>query len=291
MARGNALAAEGLVGPAAHAVNTNPGWISPDLKKNKPAQIYWGSFEASTIDIFPAKGVNPPLKGQITTGLSEPERLFVDAALNVYATNRGNNTITAYKRDATTPFITISKGISAPTGLTVDAAGTVYCANVGNGTVTEYPKGQTSPSLTISISAEYLAIDGSDNLYVSNGRGVTEFASGSTTGKSIPLIIGSPGALAVDNAGNIIIIDADANTIDVFPAGQNMPSKQIAVTSGVAFGLSLDKAENLVYASVEAKGGFIVQSLAYPKGTVLVNKLTSVTDGDWPIAANPDAVL
>jgi hypothetical protein len=173
----------------------------------------------------------------------------------------------------------------------VDAAGTVYCANVGNGTVTEYPQGQTSPSLTISIAAEYLAIDGSDNLYVSDGSGVTKFAPGSTTGKRIPLIIGSSGALAVDSSGNIIIIDADANMIDVFPAGQKTPSKQIAVTSGVAFGLSLDKAENLIYASVEAKGGFIVQSLAYPNGTVLVNKLTSVTDGDWPIAASPDAVL
>jgi hypothetical protein len=97
--------------------------------------------------------------------------------------------------------------------------------------------------------------------------------------------------LEVDNSGNIIIIDDAANTIDVFPAGQNTPSKQIAVTSGVAFGLSLDKAENLVYATVEGRGGFIVQSLAYPNGTVLVNKLTSATDGDWPIAASPDAVL
>ena len=260
-ARGNVLAdrraSEGLVRAPGHAANTRPGWISPEKRRHrKSALIYWGSYFNSTIDIFSAKGTNPPMKGQITNGLSNPERLFVDKALSVYATNLGNDTITAYKRGATTPFLTISNGVSNPTGLTVDSAGTVYCANVGNDTVTVYPKGQTSPSLTISISGpEYLAIDGSDNLYVSTGLGVTEFAPGSTSGKALGLTIGSPGALEVDKAGNIIVIDSSANTIDVFPAGQTTPSKQIAVTAGSPFALSLNKAETAVYASVEVSGG------------------------------------
>ena len=258
-----------------------------DIKK---ALIYWGSYDNSTIDFFSAKGSNPPEKGQITNGLSNPERLFVDKALNVYATNLGNNTITAYKRGAGAPFLTISSDVSNPTGLTIDAAGTVYCANVGNGTVTEYPKGQTSPSLTISIPREYLAIDSSDNLYVSTGTGVTEFAPGSTSGKDLGLNVGSPRALEVDKAGNIIVIDSDAGSIDVFPVGQTEPSKKIAVTSGFPFALSLNKAETALYVSVEASGPFIVQEVAYPNGTTLTNKLTT-GDGEWPIAVSPDAVL
>ena len=123
------------------------------------ALIYWGSYDSNTIDFFSAKGTNPPEKGQITTGLSNPERLVVDKFLNVYATNLGNDTITAYKRGATSPFLTISDGVSTPTGLSVDAAGTVYCANVGNDTITEYPKGKTTPSVTIEAFAEYLAND------------------------------------------------------------------------------------------------------------------------------------
>jgi hypothetical protein len=285
-------ASEGLVRPPAHAANTRPGWISPDKSRHKKSLIYWGDYDHNSIDIFSAKGTNPPVKGQITSGLSNPERLFVDKALNVYATNLGNSTITAYKRGATTPFLTISNGVNYPTGLTVDAAGTVYCANFGSDTVTEYPKGQTSPSLTISISSpEYLAIDKSDNLYVSTGLGVTEFAPGATTGKGLGLTIGSPGALEVDKAGNIIVIDQSANTIDVFPAGQTAPSKQIAVTAGLPFALSLNKAENVVYVTVGVSGGFVVQDLAYPNGTTLSNKLTTITDGEWPIAVSPDAVL
>jgi hypothetical protein len=301
-ARENALTdrreADGLVRPPAHVANTHAGWISPDRRRKhrKPTEIYWGDYVNNTIDIFSAKGTNPPMKGQITSGLSNPERLFVDKALNVYATNIGYGdygNITAYKRGATTPFLTISNGVNRPTGLTVDAAGNVYCANVGNDTVTVYPKGKTSPSLTIPISSspEYLAIDRSDNLYVSTGLSVMEFAPGSTTGKDLGLTIGSPGALEVDKAGNIIVIDSSANTIDVFPAGQTTPSKKISVTAGAPFALSLNKAETAVYASVEVSGGFIVQDVAYPNGTTMANKITTITDGDWPIAVSPDAVL
>lgn len=280
--------ARGLV-VAPHGTARSGGWIAPDAKKKK-GLIYWGDYNNSSIAIFSAKGTNPPQKGTITTGLSNPERLFVDKSLNIYATNIGNGTITAYKRGATSPFLTISDGVNRPTGLTVDSAGTVYCANVGNATITEYPKGQTTPSLTLDDGAEYLAIDAKDNLYASAGNGVIEFAPGSTTGTNLNLNIGSPGALEVDKSGNIIIIDASANTIDVFPAGQTSPSEKIAVTAGTPFALTLNKKETEVFASVEVSGGFIVQQLDYPKGTSMINKITML-DGQWPIAISPDAVL
>jgi hypothetical protein len=290
--RRNETLARGF-GNAPAARVTSAGWISPDAKKKKTKPlIYWANFGSNAVYIYSAKGTNPPEKGEITTGISNPERLFVDASLDVYATNLGNNTVTGYKPGATSPFLTISDGVDTPTGLTVDAAGTVYCANVGDSTVTEYPKGKTSPSLTISItgSPEYLAVDAKDNLYVSTGTGVIEFAPGSTQGKDLDLDMGSPSAIELDKSGNIIAIDASANSIDVFPAGQTQPSKVVPVTAGTAFALSLDKKENAVYASVEESAGFIVQQLDYPGGTSLSDKIAS-GPGDWPIAVSPDAVL
>jgi hypothetical protein len=303
---GNALTdrqiADGLVKPPARAANTRPGWLSPDLRADKPPLIYWGDFFNNTIDVFSAEGVNPPLMGQITNGVSEPQRLFVDAKLDLYATNVGNNTITAYRHD-TKPFLTISNGVEGPTGLTVDAAGTVYAANTENETITEYPAGQTAPSLTITmpplLTPEYLAVDRSGNLYVSvlggsTLSGVLEFSPGSTSGKNLGLVIGLAGALEVDRSGNIIIVDSASNQIDVFSPGQTTPSKQIAVTAGGPFALSLNGDETLLYATVEtSSGGFIVQDVDYPNGTAMENKITNVvTDGDeWPIAVSPDAVL
>lgn len=290
----NRLRASGQ-GARAHAVaSVARGWLSPDAKRHKhKALIYWGNYDSNTITIFSAKGVNGKQEGQISTGLSNPERLFVDKQRNVYATNIGNNTITGYKPGSTSPFITISNGVNSPTGLTVDAAGTVYSANVGNDTVTVYPKGQTAPSLTIPLSGspEYLATDSHDNLYVSMGLEVLEFAPGSSTGTNLGLVIGSPGAIEVDRKGNIIIIDESKPSIDVIPAGQTSPTKEIAITRGNPFSLALNAKENHVYVSIEANSGpFVVQALAYPDGTTLTDKLTT-NIGDWPISVSPDAVL
>ncbi|MBV8198755.1 MAG: hypothetical protein JO263_11505 [Candidatus Eremiobacteraeota bacterium] len=252
--------------------------------------IYWGNYDASTITIFSARGVNGKQVGQITTGLSNPQRLFVDAAHNVYATNISNNTITAYHQGQTSPFLTIGTGVSSPTGLTVDAGGTVYCGNVSNDTITVYPLGQTSPSLTIPVysSPEYLATDASDNLYATVGPAVYEFPPGSTKGTNLKLNVGAPGALEVDKAGNLIVLDR--TTIDYFSPGSTQPSKQIKVSAGLPFALALSGDETTLYVSVNHRGTYVVQDLSYPNGTTLANKLTT-GGGEWPLAVSPDTVL
>jgi hypothetical protein len=264
------------------------GWLSPDAKKGKNL-IYWGDYNDNTITIYSGKGVNGKEEGQITAGLSNPERLFVDKKGNVYATNIDNDTITAYKPGKTSPFLTISTGVDSPTGLTVDAAGTVYCANVGNDTITVYPRGKTSPSLTISLSSspESLATDAKDNLYASVGAAVLEFAPGSSNGVNLGLP-SYPGALEVDRSGNLIVVYG--SEIEYFPAGQTQPSKEIDVTSGSPFELSLSSNEKELYVSVDVGTPFVIQSIAYPNGTSLSNKL-STNGGQWPVAVSPDNAL
>ncbi len=286
----NLKAANGLMRTPPQAAARPRGWFSPDKKKAK-SLIYWGDYDSSTITAYSAKGENGKEKGTITTGLSNPERLFVDTKGNVYATNIGNGTITAYKPGATSPFLTISDGVNRPTGLTVDAAGTVYCANVGNDTITIYKNGTTTPYLTISVSQgspEYLATDKSDNLYAAVGTEVMEYPKGSSNGTDLGLDDSSPGALEVDKSGNIIVLDGQ-ETIDYFPAGKTEPSKQISVT-GYAYGLSLSKNEKDLYVSVESGADFVIDSVAYPNGSTLANKLTTDA-GDWPVAVSPDAAL
>ena len=276
-------------GRGTHSQNTrsqSKGWISPDRRHKKRAGlIYWGSYYNNTITFFASKGVNGKEKGQITDGLSNPERLFVDKQGSVYATNIGNNTITAYKRGQTSPFITISSGVNSPTGITVDAAGTIYCANVGNNTITVYPKGQTSPSLTIPYFAEYLATDAHDNLYAA-GSAVEEFAPGSTSGTNLGLPP-YPGALEVDRSGNLIVLYG--SSVEYFPAGQTTPSKQITV-DGSPFALSLSANEKQLYVSTEVSIPFVIESVAYPNGNAFTTKLTGDA-GEWPIAVSPDNAL
>ena len=273
----------GNVSPA-----TSHGWMSPEAKTDNNA-VYWGNYDTNTITIYSAKGVNGKELGQITTGLNNPERLFVDKDGSIYATNIGNSTVTAYKAGATTPFLTLSNGVNGPTGLTVDAAGTVYVANVDGDTITEYPKGKTSPSITIDASAEYLATDAKDNLYAAEYPNVEEYAKGSTTGTSLGLSIGSPGALEVDSKGNLIVLDESTDDLDYFPAGKTSPSKEIAI-GGFPFGIALSKNNKQIYISNLEGSNFLVQSLAYPNGKKPKSKL-STNVGGWPISVNPNNVL
>jgi hypothetical protein len=62
------------------------------------------------------------------------------------------------------------------------------------------------------------------------------------------------------------------------------------VAAGSPFALSLTVNEKQLYVSVESGTPFVVQSVAYPKGTSLSNKLTT-NAGDWPVAASPDNAL
>ncbi|HEY3675170.1 MAG TPA: hypothetical protein VGK84_04195 [Candidatus Tumulicola sp.] len=266
---------------------TSHGWMSPEAKTDNNA-LYWGNYDTNTITIYSAKGMNGKELGQITSGLSNPERLFVDKAGSVYASNIGNNTITAYKAGVTTPFLTISDGVNGPTGLTVDAGGTVYVANVDADTITEYPNGKTSPKITINASAEYLATDSKGNLYASES-GVVEYPKGKTTGTNLNLAIGSAGALEVDSKGDLIVLDSSTNDLDYFKPGKTSPFNTVPV-GGFPFGIALSKNNKQIYITNLTGSNFVVQSLAYPNGKAPKSKLTT-NAGGWPISINPNNVL
>jgi hypothetical protein len=292
--RANLLAASGRSLPPGRHGAVGAGWLSAAAKAGSHV-IYSGSYNDSTITIYPSKGINPPPIGTISTGLTNPERPFVDKNLKLYASDEGSPTsIVVYKPGKTSPSLSITDGVDYPTGVTVGADGTVYSANTGNETVTEYPKGKTAPSLTISLASELpenLAVDGSNNLYIQYlggtlGSGVIEVPPGQTSGTDLNLVIGSASALSVDKKGNIVIIDQGDSSLDVFPPGQTSPSKTVAL-GGSAFEMSMNSAEKEVYVSNDIGTAFEIQVVDYPK----LKKVKSQIDptlGDWPLAVAPD---
>lgn len=295
--RANLLAASGRsLSPPTHGA-VGGGWLSAAATAGSHV-IYSGNYDDSTITIYPSKGINPPPIGTISTGLTNPERLFVDKSLKLYASDEGSPTsIVVYKPGKTSPSLSITDGVDYPTGVTVGADGTVYSANTGNETVTEYPKGKTAPSLTVSLdneTPENLAVDGSDNLYIQYfggtlGSGVIEVPPGQTSGTDLNLVIGSASALSVDEAGNIVIIDQGDSSLDVFPPGQTSPSKTLAL-GGYPFEMSMNKAEKQVFVSNDLGTPFEIQVVDYPK---LKNVKAQIdpTMGDWPLAVAPDNAL
>jgi hypothetical protein len=274
---------------------------SVPLAKTKGALIYVGADDASTVTIFPAKGVNSPPIGTITDGIDEPERLFVDKKQRLYVSNR--STVTVYKRGTTSPSLTITGGLNRPTGIVVANNGYVYVGNAGTYTVSVYPPGKTVPSKTITMPTyeqpQNLAFDSANDLYVlylggSAGSGIIEFAPGSKTGKDLGITVGWPSAIEVDRKGNLIAL-VNGQSIEVFPPGQNQPSRSWNLTSGSGFMLSLNKNEKKLYASEyvgTSQPYFIIQQLDYPNGSGLTDKITNGLDSmSWPLSVSPDNVL
>ena len=70
------------------------------------------------------------------------------------------------------------------------------------------------------------------------GTAVEKFPPGSTTGTDLGLPA-YPGAIEVDRSGNIIVLYGAQ--IEYFPAGKTIPSKEIPVTAGSPFALSLQR--------------------------------------------------
>ena len=66
--------------------------------------------------------------------------LAFDSAGNLYAANRGNNTIEKFTPGGTASVFART-GLSAPYGLAFDSAGNLYAANEGNSTIKKFTPG------------------------------------------------------------------------------------------------------------------------------------------------------
>jgi hypothetical protein len=132
--------------------------------------------------------------------------------------NNASNTLTEYSATAdgdASPIATIggaSTRLGNPTGLAQDSAGHLLVANQSGGSVSEFANpssfGDQTPSLWIGGPAARLSaptgldVDAADDLYVASGSGITSFAPGVTTPRTVIATgqtsgLGNPTAVAV----------------------------------------------------------------------------------------------
>jgi len=102
-------------------------------------------------------------------------------------------------------------------GAAVDANGYVWSINTnGNGVSQFTDAGVFSVSHSGIASATALAIDGNDNVWITNGNGTLSVLSNS--GTVVSTIAGSttaaPSSIAIDISGNVWVSNPSTNTID-----------------------------------------------------------------------------
>jgi sugar lactone lactonase YvrE len=123
----------------------------------------------------------------------------------------------------------IPNGENYSYGVAVDAGGDIFLGDTNFGVV-EIPAGCSASSCYVAMSGSNLqdpkgvAIDGSGNLYVSNGNpaSVVELPLGCTS-SSCAIVLGggwqNPEDVAVDGAGNIYVADSYNNAVKEMPPG------------------------------------------------------------------------
>jgi sugar lactone lactonase YvrE len=228
----------------------------------------------SQIELFPLQVNQQPQEGLITAGIDRPWGLWSDNAASLYVANQGNNTVTKYPFDTTTPAVTYSQGLSRPLYPIVDGTGDLFVGNAGNGTIVEYKAGSTSAYQilkTPGVEVDGLAFDQQGNLYAAyrpTGHPelsrIAEFSAGSTRGRTLAMTVNSPQGLIVDASGNIVVaVTGGPNSIEVFSPDSKTPSVTLPMPNRQPpTQLAIDNAQQYLYVSSDR--GDTVYAIAYP---------------------------
>jgi sugar lactone lactonase YvrE len=163
-----------------------------------------------------------------------PTQLAVDGGGNIYVADRNNDairkitpagavsTLAGGQTQGSADGTGRAASFLAPSGIAVTTAGTVYVADTANHTVR-----RISPAGVVTTLAGTAGVQG-----INNGAGAAASFSG-------------PSALALDNAGNILLVEQSAAVRQVTPAGV-VTTRALLPTLGNA--IAVDGADNLYVA-------------------------------------------
>lgn len=251
-------------------------------------------------------GNTPPDK-QITN-LSSPRGIAFDAAGNMVVAVQGSGGPSlvleyapGWASGSPTPSRTLTEasGISSPYGVAFDSLGNMYVANNENTnpTVNVFPPNWTTGTMPIRTIAGFtgvpdnIAIDSSDNLFVSDGDSdvyvVAPGATTPTTTISPDSLIGPISGIAIDSTDQLYVASTffgATGQIDVMPAsssGSTSPTRSITGL-GVSMNMTFDSLGNLYVAEFTAVKVFApdASGAATPEKT-LTGAATALTSASW----------
>jgi DNA-binding beta-propeller fold protein YncE len=225
--------------------------------------MYVADFGTGSITAFPASGGavagGTGIAG-FATGLNGPLGMALDSANNLYVANRNGNSITEFPASGGVVTggtgVVFAAGLDQPVGLLIDRDNNLYVANAsiapGAGTITKFAAvgGAVStgaPTTGFATGLDFpggMALDGANNLYVTNNGGTTirkfPSAGGAVTGGTGIVFatgLNGPAGLAVDGSGALYASIEGDGTLLRFPAAGGIPSANGAV---FAAGLGAD---------------------------------------------------
>ena len=176
------------------------------------------------------------------SGFSNPAATAVDSNGNVFVADFLNNAVKEMLAvggtiPASPTIQTLGSGFSHPSAVAVDAKGDVFVADEGHGSIKEMlavsgsiPASPTINTLTTIANPQGVALDAAGDVYVTGGCNgpingtpcgnleqlvaVSGVVPSNPTIVVLPLSPSGPGGVALDNSGNVYLVDIGNNRVE-----------------------------------------------------------------------------
>jgi hypothetical protein len=215
--------------------------------------------------------------GAITSGISDPDGIWVDDKGHLYVTSPTSSYIDEYRTKAgSSPIFTYSSGISDPIDVTTDRKGNVYEADNWGPYVAEL--GQKSNTVIATCTpggnVEGVAIDKRGDVFVDSvvsgdSSKIVEYKGGLAGCNATPLPISLVfvGGMAIDKNNNLIVCDQYGPTVDVIDPPYRKINRTLGSGWGTPFHVRISQKNDEIY--VSDPKNFDVSVLAYPSGSTI----------------------
>lgn len=237
-------------------------------------------------NVFVFKNSTYTKVGDITSGVTASDGVWVDKKGNVYVANVSSNVV-EYKKGAGSPICTYSASLTDPINETTDSAGNVYVADFLGGAVREYAQCSNTVKATFSVSnPEGVAVDSKGDVFIAFSSGFEEFTNG--IGTVLGATVSSTAGLIIDKNANLIA-DDQGGSIDLIKPPYTTAT---VLVSGLSdpFHCSLNAAENLLFNA--NSGSKTVTVYSYPSMSLVKTITTSDgIDAAEGVGESPDAVF
>ncbi len=291
----------GSVDGAGNAAQFNAPW---KLAVDNTGNVFVADYRNDTIRAVTPSGVVSTLAGLAgfagsqdgvgsTAWFKHPQGVAVDGGGNVYVADTGNNTIRKIDSSGTVTTLAGLAGawgsadgtgsgarFNSPNDLALDGAGNLFVADSGNQRIRKItPAGVVTTLSGVALYLWDIAVDAVGNIYCASADDTIRKVSpagrvsilagvpgsrGSADGTGSTARFSGPVGVAVDEAGNVYVVDNDAGTLrKVTPDGQVTTLAGLADTYGNAdgtgsaarftapWGVAVDPAGNLYVADTD----------------------------------------
>jgi hypothetical protein len=273
----------GIAGCAAGSSTQLPQPLTPahvtQQSDADSALVYVSDHTNNLIDVFNVGGT---LQYTITSGLSAPVGLFVDASHNLWVANPGAKNVLEFPRGATTPSQTLSDS-NMPNDVTVCGNGTVFVSDsLNKGGVAVYPPGRMHPTRRLEAQmsgqgglAFFVTCDNAGNIVATGFIGASPFSA--TTGWRHARESGyyllqqdawSSNGITATKARNVLIAlgDPSGGLVAEFTEAGKPTGREIETGDSVWSEIALNAKENVVYGADTAAHAAVART--FPGGSI-----------------------